>query len=204
MKIYLDLLEGNRKSLQGILGEHFGHSTLNRKNQPYNRIPLKPITPTQTVPTTTQTNNLPTPPPQLASTTNVLQQFLSQQQPQQPPQLPPQLFQSQSSNSLLQKHSQLLQLAQQQQYINQFNAALNNPNAPFNLQALHLGSQLTPPPGSHLNLPQQAGFQNTLGNFNFNSNAAVNQLLQQQQQQQQQQQAAAAAAQLNVLQSKIS
>jgi hypothetical protein len=182
MKIYLDLLEGNRNSLQAVLREHFGHSTINRLYQSVNKIQIKP---------NTSTINTTTSPPQLnppqTPTSNALQQYLSQQQ-QLPPQLLQTLQQSQSSNNLLQQHTQLLQLAQQQQYINQLNAAaaaaaLNNPNPLFNLQSLHLGaqmSQLTPPPGSQLNLAQQANFQNALNNLNSN---AVNQLLLQQQQQ---------------------
>ena len=215
MKIYLDLLEGNRNSLQVILREHFGHSTINRSYQPINKIQTKPSTPTN--------NNSATSPPQLnppttTTTSNALQQFLTQQQQQQlPPQLLQTLQQSQSSNNLLQQHTQLLQLAQQQQYLNQLNAAAAaaalNPNPIFNLQSLHLGaqiSQLTPPPGTQLNLAQQANFQNALNNLNSN---AVNQLLLQQQHQAA---AVAAAAQisgsnngqtnsfLNALQSKIS
>jgi hypothetical protein len=191
MKIYLDLLEGNRNSLQAVLREHFGHSTINRLYQPFNKIQIKPNTPT-----INNNNNTTTSPPQLnppqTPTANALQQYLSQQQQQLPPQLLQTLQQSQSSNNLLQQHTQLLQLAQQQQYINQLNAAaaaaaLNNPNPLFNLQSLHLGaqmSQLTPPPGSQLNFQtnsQQANFQNALNNLNSN---AVNQLLLQQQQQQ--------------------
>jgi hypothetical protein len=183
MKIYLDLLEGNRNSLQAVLREHFGHSTINRLHQSFNKIQIKPPN-TSTINTTTSPPQLN--PPQ-TPTSNALQQYLSQQQ-QLPPQLLQTLQQSQSSNNLLQQHTQLLQLAQQQQYINQLNAAaaaaaLNNPNPLFNLQSLHLGaqmSQLTPPPGSQLNLAQQANFQNALNNLNSN---AVNQLLLQQQQQ---------------------
>jgi hypothetical protein len=209
MKIYLDLLEGNRQSLQAVLREHFGHSTLNRVYQPY--MTARPnTTPSSASATTPTTGNLETPPPsQVAS--NALQQFLSQQQQQLPQQQLLQSLQTSSPNNLLQQHTQLLQLAQQQQYYNQLNAAaaaaaLNNPSSTFNLQSFNLGAQLTtPPPGAHLNLAQQASYQNALNNLNFSS-TAVNQLFQQQAQQQQQGQIGSntTSSFLSALQSRIS
>ena len=120
MKLYLDLLDGNRQSLQYVLKDHFGHVTLNRSTQLVSNtatsinVPRVNVT-AAAVATTTPTNGANS--QQSATILNTLHQQQLQQHLQQQQQQPSSHFTPQTP------HFSQLQQQQQQQ------------NPQFNLQA---------------------------------------------------------------------
>jgi hypothetical protein len=170
MKIYLDLIDGNRQNLQTLLYDFFRHVTVNSTYQALQNTPQvvsKSQAPAQQ-PSTTPINTTPT----------QSIPFLNSTQPstQQPPQL-------QNINpSFLQSHPQLLQLAQQQQQQQQFFNQFNSPTNPFHPASFPASSAPSGVQQQQINAAAAAAAYQNLNNSAFNfTTQNVNQLLQQQQ-----------------------